>query len=54
MIHHAANITFTEAKLFTIRYGINQAIQIPGVSHIIIIMNAIYIAHQFILTNINQ
>ena len=43
-IYHAVNITSTKAKLFTICYGINQAIQIPEVSHIIIITNAIYLA----------
>jgi len=54
IIHHTANIILTGAKLFTIRCGINQAIQVSGVSHIIVIMDAIYVAHQFILTNINQ
>jgi len=46
MIHHTVNIVFTEAKLFAIRYGINQAIQIPGVSHIILITDAIHAAYQ--------
>ena len=28
VIHHAINVTSTEAKLFTIRYGLNQATQL--------------------------
>jgi len=44
-IHHAVNIMSTEAELFAIRCGINQAIQIPNVIHIIVIINAIYAAH---------
>ena len=43
-IHYAVNVTSTEAKLFAIRYSINQAIQIPEATYIIIIMNAIYTA----------
>ena len=41
-IYHAANITSTEAKLFAIRCGINQATNIPGISKIIIITDSIY------------
>ena len=41
-IHHATNITSTKAKLFTIRCGINQAINLPGISKIIVITNSIY------------
>ena len=37
MIHHVANITTTEAKLFTIRCEINQAISILNIKHIVII-----------------
>ena len=36
-IHHTVNITSTEAKLFAIRYSINQAVNIPGISKIIVI-----------------
>jgi len=43
-IHHAANIISTEAELFTIRCGINQAINLPGISKIVIITNSFYIA----------
>ena len=35
-IYHAANITLTEAKLFAIRCGINQAVNLLGISKIVI------------------
>jgi len=44
-IHYAVNITSTEAKLFAIRYGINQTIQISDVTCIIIVIDAIHIVH---------
>jgi len=34
MVHHVVNVTTTEAKLFTNRCGINQAISIPNTNHI--------------------
>jgi len=43
-IHHAANITSTEAKLFAIRCGINQAVNLPGISKIVIITNSLHAA----------
>jgi len=43
-IHHTVNVTSTEAKLFAIRYRINQAIQISEATHIIIIINTIHMA----------
>ena len=43
-IHHTVNITSTEAELFTIRYGINQAVQVSNISCIIVITNAIHLA----------
>jgi len=30
-IYHATNVTMMEAKLFAIRYSINQAVNIPNV-----------------------
>ena len=45
-LHHAVGITFTEAELFAIRHSINQAIQIPEASHIIIITDSIHMAHR--------
>jgi len=44
-LHHAIGITSSEAKLFTIKYSINQAIQFPKVFYIIVITNLIYAAH---------
>jgi len=44
-LHHAVGITSSKAKLFAIRCGINQAIQIPRVSHIIVITNSIHIVN---------
>jgi len=43
-IHYAINATLTKAELFTIRYGINQAVQVTKVMYIIIITDAIYLA----------
>ena len=43
-IHYAINITITEAKLFAIRYEINQAIYITNILYIIIITDTIYLA----------
>ena len=40
-VHHAMNVTSTEAKIFTIRCSINCATQIQDVKHIIIITDAI-------------
>ena len=43
-LHHAVNITSIEAKLFTIRCGINQATNLPSIKKIIIIMDSIHVA----------
>ena len=43
-IHHMANITSTEAKLFAIRCSINQTINLLGISKIIIITDSIHAA----------
>jgi len=40
------NITLTEAKLFTIRCRINQAIHVDNISCIIVITNAIHLARK--------
>jgi len=42
-LHHAINVTSTEAELFSIRCGINQTIQIPSTSYIIIITDALHV-----------
>ena len=40
MLHHTAFITTTEAELFMIRYGINQACTKENVSKIIIVTSS--------------
>ena len=42
-IHYAVNITSTEAELFTIRCGINQAMHIDNISKIIIVTDSIHV-----------
>ena len=53
MIHYAVNIMSTEAELFAIRYSINQTIQISNVIYIIIVTDAIHIAHHIFDSLIN-
>jgi len=43
-IHHATNVTSTEAELFTIRCSINQAINLPGISKIVVVTGFIHVA----------
>ena len=43
MLHYAVNVTSTEAEIFAIRCGINQAINIPGISKIIVVTNSIHV-----------
>jgi len=42
-LHHVINITTTKAELFAIRCGIDQAVQILCVFHIIVIINSIHL-----------
>jgi len=42
--HHAINVTFTEAEFFAIRCGINQAIQLSNISHIIVVTDSMHAA----------
>jgi len=44
MVHHMVNVTATEAKLFTIRCSINQAVGIPNIKHIVVIMDSLHAA----------
>jgi len=44
MIHHAVNVTNTEAELFAIRYGINQVSCLNYISKIIVITDSIHAA----------
>jgi len=41
-IHHTTNVTSTEAELFAIRCGINQAVNLLGISKIIVITDSIH------------
>jgi len=41
-MHYAVNITSTEAKLFAIICSINQAVNLPGISKIVIITDSIH------------
>ena len=43
-IHHIVNVSSTKAKLFAIRCGVDQAIQILEAIHIIVIIDTIYAA----------
>ena len=44
-IHHAVYVTSSEAKLFTIRCGINQASNQDGIFKIIIVTDSIHVAN---------
>ena len=44
MIHHVVDIMSTEAELFVIRYGINQATYLSNVNQIIVITDFIHVA----------
>jgi len=46
MLHHAVNVTSTEAEFFTIRYGINQAVHLQDISKIIVVTNSIHMARK--------
>jgi len=52
MIHHTANITLTEAELFTIRCGINQMTNLLVISKIIIITDSIHTARSIFNSSI--
>ena len=43
-LHHASNITSTEAEFFVIKCGINQAIHLHSISKIIVVMDSIHVA----------
>ena len=44
-LYHAINVTSTEAKLFVLRWEINQVISITNFSHIIVITDALHKAY---------
>ena len=43
-VHHAMNVSSTEAKLFAIRYGISQTLYIRDIKQIIIVTDATHMA----------
>ena len=43
-IHYVVNILSTEAKLFVIRYDINQATCLSNINHIFVITDSIHVA----------
>ena len=45
-LHHVINITSTEAEFFAIRYGINQAIQLSNIRHIIVVTDFMHAAKE--------
>jgi len=45
-LNYMINITTTEAKLFAIRYGINQAIQIASINHIIVVTDSLHTTYR--------
>ena len=45
-LHHAVNITSTEAEFFAIRYSINQIAHLQYVSKIIVVTNSIHMARK--------
>jgi len=53
MLHHTINVTSTEAKLFGIRCGLNQATQLNSIEHIIVIIDSIYIAKRIFDSSIH-
>ena len=44
MIYHVTNVTSTEAELFAIRCGINQAVNLPGISKIVVFTDSLHAA----------
>ena len=53
-IHHAVNVTSTEAELFAIRCGINQSIHFDNISKIIIITDSIHAAQKIFQTSVTS
>jgi len=45
-VHYTINVMTTKAELFVIRYRINQAIYLPNVSKIFIIIDSIHMARR--------
>jgi len=53
-VHHVAFVTSTEAELFVIRYGINQACIKENMSKIIIITDSIHVVKKIFDTALHS
>ena len=53
ILHHTINITTMKVELFAIRYGINQATQIPDISCIVIITDVLHVAKKIFNSTIH-
>jgi len=53
-IHHAVNVTSTEAELFAIRCGINQSIHFDNISKIVVITDSIHAAQKIFQTSVTS
>lgn len=49
LVHHTSNVSSTEAKIFTIRCGINYAMKLQDISCIIVITDAIPAAKHLLI-----
>ena len=49
-VHHASFVTSSEAELFTIKYGINQACLLNNISKIIVVTDSIHMAKKIFNT----
>ena len=54
MIYHTVNVTSTEAKLFIIRYSINQVVNLPGIYKIVVITDLIHTAKRIFDSSIHS
>ena len=52
IVHHASFVTTTEAELFAIRYGINQACSLNNISKIIVVTDSIHVAKKIFDSNV--
>ena len=52
-VHHAFFVTTTEAELFAIRYGINQACSLNNISKIIVVTNSIHAAKKIFNSDVH-
>ena len=53
-IHYTVLITSTEAKLFAIRYGINQATNLNNIAKIIVVTDSIHMARKIFNSSVHS